>query len=747
MGRTSSLGEDACEFDNFSQNISATNEPDSSNRVIYLLTLLPYPSLPRDSDSLQTAAVLTGMPGPSLLAAAQLAVSHINQDPHTLPGYRVELINAESGCDTTTEALVSFTEHVVHSEHTKGRLITGIIGPTCSEPAIAVSSVIGRGRQLALPNVHIATSAELEDRESYPHTFGIVGSRSQIVDALVSLIGYSGWKKVAILYDESRASDVLYVNQRVSEELGGGDSGNGGFGTVRMPISNNFLPLEAIAKSEVRVGIIMSTLTLAQKLVCLAFHEGLAFPGYQWIIAEHNFNEFTEYNTTFYYKGRLYECFWRIQSTILDHVVFVHFQLTEVDASLPDPLVSGYTYTAITKEYETKTKINNVCSFPVVPNFARVATTYDAVWALVLVMNMTLSEISKINILDKLPNVNFRGASGHITFDKSTGFVKRVVEITQIRDGIMIQAGSVFHGNASFYAHPHIKYLTLSQPRYATVNPVLTAFFILADITLLVSTAVVHTVTLLNRKHPSVKASSYALNQFVFLACYIWGVVAIIYTLVLKALGLSDFVFIGNACNALLVWLIPIALTLSFGTLIAKTWRIYRIFIHFRQPGPLLTNKALTTMVLVQLSIDIVIATAWTIVSPIMLIAAEEESYTNEKGEIIIPRMCVYTNTAIWLTMTIGYKFLQLIALFVLCIMTRDVKNRKFSTTSLKAASYLCLLVITITGPTYTILWYTNAEIHADFVIFCMFFGAIGFILFILVLLPPVLPVFIRYFC
>ena len=747
-GRTSALGEDGlglCKFDNFNQNISATKE--DSNHTIYLLTLLPYPALPSsntDSDSLRTVAALREM-GPVLLPAAQLAVDHINQDPYTLPGYRVELINAETGCNMTTKALVSFIEHVVHREG-KGRFITGIVGPTCSESAIAVSSIIGRGGELALPNVHITLSAELEDRQKYPYTFGIVGSRFQIVDALVSLICYNGWNKVALLYDESRESDTLYVNQRLSEEVWDENSGNRGFSTIPMAITNKFFPIETLTKSEVHIGIIVSTLALAQKLMCIAYHEGMTHPGYQWVIAQYSFNEFMEHNTTLYYKGRLYECSWGTQSIMLDHVVFIHFRLSEIGASLQ--LVSGYTYTDITKQYD------NGCSFPAVPNFFYAATTYDAVWALVLAMNMTVSERSseiKINILNKeFPNINFRGASGHIIFDEGTGFVQRVIEIDQIHDGIAIPAGSVFRGNFSFYhVDPRIKYITSfhGQPQYATVNPILAALFILVDVILVLSTAVVHIVTLLNRQYPSVKASSPGLNQFVFLACYIWGVLAIIYTLVLKALGLSDFVFIGNACNALLVWLVPVALTLSFGTLIAKTWRIYRIFIHFRQPGPLLANKALTMIVLIQLSIDIIIATAWTIVSPITLIAIEEESYMNANGKTIIPRMCVYTNTAIWLTMTIGYKFLQVMALLVLCIMTRKVMNRKFSTTSLKVASYLCLLAIAITGPIYVILWYTNAEIHADFVVFCMFFCAIGFTLLILVLLPPALPLLIRYPC
>ena len=253
--------------------------------------------------------------------------------------------------------------------------------------------------------------------------------------------------------------------------------------------------------------------------------------------------------------------------------------------------------------------------------------------------------------------------------------------------------------------------------------------------------------TLLNQKDPSIKASSPCLNQFVFLACYIWGVVAIIYTLILKTLGLTDFDFIGNSCHALLVWLLPIVITLSFGILTAKTWRIYRIFIHFRQPGPLISSKALIMMMLIQLSIDVIIATAWTIVSPLMLVAIEEDSYVNENGDIIIPRMCIYTNPAVWVTTILGYKTLQVLALLILCVMTRSIRNKRFSTKSLKIASYLCLLLIAVSIPIFGILWYTNAEIHADFVVFCVSFCAFGFTLFLLVVLPPVLPLFRQYFC
>ena len=152
--------------------------------------------------------------------------------------------------------------------------------------------------------------------------------------------------------------------------------------------------------------------------------------------------------------------------------------------------------------------------------------------------------------------------------------------------------------------------------------------------------------------------------------------VAIVYIILMKTLALPNHT-VADACHTLLVWLVPIAITLSFGTLIAKTWRIYQIFIHFREPGPLISNKALIMIVLFQLSIDIIIGTAWTIVPPITLRVVRERSYMNKHRETILPWQCVFTNVAYWMIILGGYKSLQMLSLLVLCLLTRSIRNRR----------------------------------------------------------------------
>lgn len=447
-----------------------------------------------------------------------------------------------------------------------------------------------------------------------------------------------------------------------------------------------------------------------------------------------------------------------MKNSALDFTVFIHFRLTVENERVP--LISGYTYTDIKQQYMEKLNFhtnNTICPHNLVPNIWT-NTVYDTVWVLALAMNMTFHDNSKrcsenssitneVTIIDKLLNIDFLGASGHIKFDRSLGFVQRHVDIIQIHKGAEILAGYIFQGTISLTNDSQTIFID-SQPRYATVNLLLATFFVLFELILLLATATLHVVYLVNRKHPSVKASSPSLNHLVFLGCYIWGIVAIVFVLVLKTLGLSDFVFIGNTCHALFVWMMPTALTLTFATLMAKTWRIYRIFIHFRRPGPLISNKALVTIVLIQLGIDAITGTVWSIVSPLRLEIVKGGSYINEGGETIIPRMCVYSNVEIFVPIITGYKFVQIAILFALCLMTRSIKVRNYNTVSLRTGSYLCLSLNAVMLPIYGILWNTNAEIHVDVIVFCVYFGGTGLLLLGFVLLPPVLPFITKgHFC
>lgn len=81
-----------------------------------------------------------------------------------------------------------------------------------------------------------------------------------------------------------------------------------------------------------------------------------------------------------------------------------------------------------------------------------------------------------------------------------------------------------------------------------------------------------------------------------------------IYT-IQKALYIDDKIY-ARLCNVHNVFS-SIGYTLLLGSLAVKTWRLYRIFNHYMNPGDLLSDKMLTLLVLGLTLVDMTICTLW----------------------------------------------------------------------------------------------------------------------------------------
>ena len=738
------------------ENCSNTSVEDDSN--IYVLALLPNDKIKNRSCSSADGRSKLSLrserwdSGVGLLPAAELAVEHINKDPNTLSGHRLNLISVVDGCTSSTNTVTSFIKHVLIDRDKQKRSVIGVVGPTCSKSTIAIASIAGRGG-LALPIVHTASSAELEDREKYPYTFGVLGSTLQLIRALFSFLHYNRIDKIAFLYEDSRA--MSYVKHHLqknefynSEEIV----------TFHSSFSDSFFPMETLQEGEANVVVVLSSLSLARKILCIAYTDGMLSPFYQWVIASHTYDKLKERNTTFYYHGVLYECNWATlelgtQHSALKHTLIVHFRLLPLNQNAP--LVSGYSSIDIQQQYTERVCTDfNSSMCPIAQNssaWVSVATTYDAVWALVLTIINTTTSSAAISYLkswgldidkvrENIQHVNFRGATGKIHFVNKTGFVQRFVDIDRIHDGKAILIGSVYNKNVELYNNTEAIFITMLSQQYAAVNPYLAGFFVLLELFLLIVTVFFHVLYLVYRRSPAIKTSSPILNHFIFISCYLTVVSALLYILLIKTFGIPDFRVVGNVCHVLWAWLQPTIVTLGVGVLTMRTWRIYRIFIHFTNPGPLISNRSLVVGVLVQLTLDVIFGTAWTIISPVRNKIVRGESYMNAERQIVLQRQCVFTNTTYWLVTLAAYKLLQLVSLFTFCLLTRSVRNRRFRTSSLTAATYLLLLLSSVLIPLYAILWYFNAERHADFVVLCVFYSGTCVILLLFVLAPPTLP-------
>ena len=344
----------------------------NTSRIIRLLTILPYPVHPNDSVSLRP--YWDG--GLAVLPAAQLAVEHVNQDPNTLPGYRLELLNVDGGCNIFSRALINFVEQV-----RCGPPIAGIIGPGCSDSSLAISPLLGR-LEIALPNIHLATSSLLQNRAKYPNTYGILSSSFTIINATFQLIKHNQWEKVAIFYDSTVFVHISpELRKVIDQELRTNKI------VFHSLVSDTYFPIDTLIKSSARVIVTWTSLVHAQKLLCIAHKRHMAFPHYQWVVSGFDIREFLATEIVFSHSGEFYNCTNNNLMILKNNLIF-SYTLDSVD--LGAPLVSGYTYHEILRQYLYSVHSYNTRNRALSISPSIWATiTYDAVWALVLAMNMS----------------------------------------------------------------------------------------------------------------------------------------------------------------------------------------------------------------------------------------------------------------------------------------------------------------------------------------------------------------------
>ena len=718
-------------------NSSTINETENEG-IIRLLTILPYPVPPNDSVSLRP--FWDG--GLAVLPAAQLAVEHVNQDPNTLPGYRVELLNVDGGCDVYSRALMNFAEHVLY-----GSSIAGIIGPGCTASTLAISSILERPKT-ALPNIHLATSPVLSNRSKYSNTYGIRSSSLMMVITAISLSEHNKWEKIAALLDLDTYSHLDPNLRKVVTR---------GLQTNRVVyfsvVYDTYIPFDSLMKNNARVVLLFTTSPLfATKLLCIAHIKGMVFPYYQWVVVGHHLDELLR-ETVFHYDGEFYNCSNR--AILKDNLLIVQ-RIRNHDVN--SQLVSGRTYNDIHQNYLRKLyTFNKNCysAYELTPD-VRAAIIYDAVWALALAINTTLDDSTDVSgirygnkvFMDKikqsLAKIAFDGASGHIKFDSRSGYINRIVDILHINGSMDDNLVGFFNGSGiSITSHDTQIFInTDTLSRTETVHPSVATIFLLIILLQSTATLILHIISTIKRQHPSIKASSPVLNHFIFTGCYIWTAASIIYTIVLKALSSENYY--ANCCQVVFTWLLPVGWTMIFGTLIAKTWRIYKIFVHFRNPGHLISNRVLASFVLLQLGLDVALGIFWSVLSPAQLQKTDISKHTIVT--YLTQHSCTFLDDRInhlfWIIFVFGYKTLQVIVLLTLTLLTKGIVNLRFSTLSLRKATYLSFILFILLLPPFIALWKLDAEIHIDFVLLCTFISGTIFLCIMFVLLPPILPVF-----
>ena len=498
----------------------------------------------------------------------------------------------------------------------------------------------------------------------------------------------------------------------------------------------------------------------ARKIMCLAQHQGLLYPRYQWVLMGRYLSEFNQ-DVSFRYNGQAYECpADQLTRSSLNGSLLLTYRLQTPVETVPTN--SGLSYSEYVTQYQERIDLYNRGEANyVAPGYKKGNVTqdsyatlvFDGIWALALSMSkiavngLDLFQFGKGQAeytdvaLNVLYSTYFYGMSGIINFNSKTGFTDRVTDIHQVWSVNVAQIGYVEHQTLIVTTPPTLVANEFHSTGIVVVNPIVAGFFALIVIILVVAMIIFHVMFIINRNHPCVKAQSVKLNQISYIGTYIFAFGTLIYIMSKSLHSTVSKETAGQFCQATWVWFFPIGFTTLFAPICARTWRLYRIFTHYLNPGPLISEPALFTAVFIFIGIDVVLGLIWTAVDPFHV--EEIRVHATEEGDFETLYSCELNHIYVWLPLTYLSKVFIMVVALILSILTRKIKNNRFKTNSLRILVYLFCLIWCIGLSLFYLIGYLNlaVDIHVDYSILVVMCIAMLILSLSLVFIPPLLPI------
>ena len=710
--------------------------------TIYFGLMLSYPD-PLDGPSLAAAFD----DGHNISPAVYLAVEQINNRTDLLTDYQVKVIRLDGGCTVTGRTAVGLNKLGCSCEP-----IVGIIGPSCGASALAVGHFTSH-EQFSMVTIHYGEKSILGDRSLFPFAFAMLGSNFITIQAFTDLIVRNNWTRIVLLHSEDDI-DLAEVSVGIENNI---KAISGYSVTYISPIYDKFIPLKEIRESYARVIITLASPESTLRALCLAYHEGMIFPKYQWVFKERFDYDFSK--TDFEYSGIHYSC----TDANVNDSVFGSINLVWSAVSAENNRTHtdiGLTSTEYELEYE-KQRLKYVKEYNVNSTTTEWARGfYDAAWSLAFALNSSLEEID-MNLTHILPgskllahtigkhmtdNVNFQGITGRINFDNATGAnIAGEINVYQFREEKSISLLGFFTSGKLIFlndSQPHFIKSTFNEKSVQVSIAIAIPFLIITVATIIV-TIPIQVMNIVYRDHKTIKATSPNLNHIIFIGCYltVFGNVLLIKT---EAWQHTNDPSKSRLCN-IIPWCLSVGTSMIIGTVCIKTWRLHRIYTSsekvIRLSPKLLRDPVLGGVVGVFAAIDILICLIWISIDPLTSqTGITVEEFTGED----LPTLCITVTcqskwTMHWSIMIIGYKCVITGCSFTLAIFTR-IKKKEFSTINIIILSYLFAIALGLGVPMYTIVSLIDVGVSIRFIILCLLINTIVYICLFALFLPSIVP-------
>ncbi|XP_019856011.1 PREDICTED: gamma-aminobutyric acid type B receptor subunit 1-like [Amphimedon queenslandica] len=600
------------------------------------------------------------------LPAVTMALEDINANPYFLQDYELVAAINDTECDSSVGSW-RLIESVLTTSPPNVTKIISFIGGGCSlatEPMAALTGQLYNIVQLS----YFATSPALSDRRQYPLFFRVSPSENLHNEARIALSNMYNWCKVATLYQTENIFSLAVIDfyDRFPILLNGTkcrDSND----TVQLfsfP-GDPLIPLRQIKESDYRIihGFFYSNKAVI--VICYAIHLGLTTDKHLWILPGFYGDGWWLKADSMDWTGLNFRCSSIDIVNALNNSILLHFNpwlLDNATVSMP-----GYTNATFFERYRDIFYSSSL-NITYHDQFLSPTLMYDAIWTLALALNETDKELKDrglslsdfryslydeddtvdsssqdtstniTNILfSKLKDTNYMGTSGRIKFDKNgtrisvnTVLQYRIVEGSLVQvllgtydyheDGLRINYS---YNNPEWnlgYPPPDrsmpISRL-LNQAAIYSMDAILAIGIIIAVLLL-----VFQIVTI---RKPLMANSAPYINIILIIGCIVMMGSSILLGIDSGTPQVTD----GNRDNILdeindsaknryaiicmtRTWLLTIGFTLSFGSLFAKTWQVYRVYLDERKKNKPLKMWNFLLIMVIQLIVDVIFLSIWT---------------------------------------------------------------------------------------------------------------------------------------
>ena len=440
---------------------------------------------------------------------------------------------------------------------------------------------------------------------------------------------------------------------------------------------------------------------LIPRILCLAFHNDMLFPAYQYIIVAGGSINLAYSNISI---GEERLCTVSDMNSMQDKLIILSFKSSAIDSSSSNDKLSQY-HNMFSSHPDGIGYFDAILSLALAANNSRnVLTLSNYSYGLTYETDILRREILKLD---------FKGLSGRIRFDNTTGRVIRNICIQQLYNNSkhLITLGTYDHENGIIHTTGNGQFLNSEIPireridTFETVPLFLSILALVAISLLLLIVLTLHILTLIYRKSESVKASSPMLSNIAFLGCYL-----IVLSLIVNVMieGFTNYYNQSIRCHLFHVMNSSVILgsTLIESLICVKTWRLYRIFVHYKNPGCLLADRILIIFIIICAIIVTAVSVAWISFDPLKItLHRMQEDYIdispNLQGllDVTVVRTNVYRclqevpfHFYFWIfSLTIFVIILSLASVILGILATKAIKSKKFKTDNVVVANFLII--------------------------------------------------------